>query len=192
MCLACEEADMYYRWQLLQQIAKGEMPEGHSEDDLRALGLPLPDEIEIVEEPDGTKVVRQKAPAPQASRFCLRQPERMTALTSLTIAQARDGLKKKELQRSRTRRRTYRGGRAGARSQRLCARNAGSCARAGESVRCAHRVRQCRTAGRHSDRREGSVLHQGCAHDRLLDTSSTISSRPINRPSPRSSGATAR
>jgi len=63
MCLACEEADMYYKWQLLQQIAKGEMPEGHSEDDLRALGLPLPDEIEIVEEPDGTKVVRQKAPA---------------------------------------------------------------------------------------------------------------------------------
>ena len=62
MCLACEEADMYYKWQLLQQIAKGEMPEGHSEDDLRALGLPLPDEIEIVEEPDGTKVVRQKAP----------------------------------------------------------------------------------------------------------------------------------
>ena len=52
MCLACEESDMYYRWQLLQQIAKGEMPEGHSEEDLRALGLPLPDEIEIVEEPD--------------------------------------------------------------------------------------------------------------------------------------------
>ena len=62
MCLACEEADMYYKWQLLQQIAKGEMPDGHTEDDLRALGLPLPDEIEIVEEPDGTKVVRQKAP----------------------------------------------------------------------------------------------------------------------------------
>ena len=33
MCLACEEADMYYKWQLIQQIAKGEMPEGHSEDD---------------------------------------------------------------------------------------------------------------------------------------------------------------
>ncbi len=66
MCLACEEADMYYKWQLLQQIAKGEMPDGHTEDDLRALGLPLPDEIEIVEEPDGTKVVRQKAPTETA------------------------------------------------------------------------------------------------------------------------------
>ena len=62
MCLACEEADMYYRWQLIQQIAKGEMPDGHSEDELRAMGLPLPGEIEVVEEPDGTKVVRQKAP----------------------------------------------------------------------------------------------------------------------------------
>lgn len=62
MCLACEEADMYYRWQLIQQIAKGEMPDGHSEDELRAMGLPLPGEIEVVEERDGTKVVRQKAP----------------------------------------------------------------------------------------------------------------------------------
>jgi hypothetical protein len=67
MCLACEEADMYYRWQLIQQIAKGEMPEGHSEDDLRLMGLPLPGEIEVVEEPDGTKVVRQKAPADRPS-----------------------------------------------------------------------------------------------------------------------------
>ena len=67
MCLACEEADMYYKWQLIQQIARGEMPDGHSEDDLRALGLPLPGEVEVVEEPDGTKVVRQKAPAPKAA-----------------------------------------------------------------------------------------------------------------------------
>ena len=28
MCMACEEADMYYRWQLVEQIAKGEMPPG--------------------------------------------------------------------------------------------------------------------------------------------------------------------
>jgi hypothetical protein len=63
MCLACEEADMYRRWQLLQIIARGEMPEDFSEEELRAYGLPLPGEIEIVEEPDGTKVVRQKKPA---------------------------------------------------------------------------------------------------------------------------------
>ena len=75
MCLACEEADMYYKWQLIQQIAKGEMPDGHSEEDLRALGLPLPGEVEVVEEPDGTKVVRQKAPAEQsASNFACDSP----------------------------------------------------------------------------------------------------------------------
>jgi hypothetical protein len=39
------------------------MPEDFSEEELRAYGLPLPGEIEIVEEPDGTKVVRQKKPA---------------------------------------------------------------------------------------------------------------------------------
>ena len=74
MCLACEEADMYYRWQLIQQIARGEMPEGHSEDDLRLMGLPLPGEIEEVEEPDGTKVIRQKAPAKKASEFVCDSP----------------------------------------------------------------------------------------------------------------------
>jgi hypothetical protein len=67
MCLACEEADMYYRWQLIQQIAKGELPEGHSEEDLRLMGLPLPGEIEEVEEPDGTKLIRQKAPPTQTT-----------------------------------------------------------------------------------------------------------------------------
>jgi hypothetical protein len=63
MCLACEEADLFYRWQLLQQIAKGVMPEGVTEAELRAMGLPLPDEVELVDEPDGTKILRQKAPA---------------------------------------------------------------------------------------------------------------------------------
>jgi hypothetical protein len=73
MCLACEEADLYYRWQLIQQIAKGEMPAGHSEDDLKLMGLPLPGEIEMVEEPDGTKVIRQKAP--KAKAFACDSPD---------------------------------------------------------------------------------------------------------------------
>ena len=75
MCLACEEADMYHRWQLLQQIAKGEMPDGVSEDELRAMGLPLPGEAEVVEEPDGTKIVRQRAPAPKAADFACDSPD---------------------------------------------------------------------------------------------------------------------
>jgi hypothetical protein len=71
MCLACEESEMYYRWQLLQQIAKGEMPVGVTEDDLRAMELPLPGEVELVEEPDGTMVLKRKtaAAAPKANAF---------------------------------------------------------------------------------------------------------------------------
>jgi hypothetical protein len=42
MCLACEEAAMYHRYQLLQQIARGKMPAGYSAEDLQAMGLPLP------------------------------------------------------------------------------------------------------------------------------------------------------
>ena len=56
MCMACEEADMYYRWQLVEQIAKGVMPEGLTADDLTRLGLPQPGEIETTQEPDGTVI----------------------------------------------------------------------------------------------------------------------------------------
>lgn len=62
MCMACEEAEMFYRWRLLEQIAKGEMPEGISEDDLRAMGMPLPGEVELVEGPDGQVTVRKVTP----------------------------------------------------------------------------------------------------------------------------------
>jgi hypothetical protein len=57
--MACEEADLYYRWQLLEQIAKGEMPPGMTEDDLRAMELPEPGEIELIEKPDGSQVIRR-------------------------------------------------------------------------------------------------------------------------------------
>ena len=82
MCMACEEANMYYRWQLLQQIAKGEMPAGLTEDDLRAMELPLPSEVELVEEADGTMVLKRKQPAvtkapltPAANAFVCDTPD---------------------------------------------------------------------------------------------------------------------
>ena len=70
MCMACEEAEMYYRWQMLEQIAKGVMPEGMTEDDLRAMEMPLPGEIELIEKPDGSQVIRkvEKATAPKPAR----------------------------------------------------------------------------------------------------------------------------
>jgi hypothetical protein len=62
MCMACEEADMAYRWQLVELIAKGEMPPGLTAQDLDDMGLPQPGEIETTQEPDGTIIYRQKAP----------------------------------------------------------------------------------------------------------------------------------
>ena len=61
MCMACEEAQMYYRWQLLEQIAKGEMPEGMTAEDLIAMEMPLPGEVEMVEDADGSMVIRRVA-----------------------------------------------------------------------------------------------------------------------------------
>jgi hypothetical protein len=77
MCMACEEAEMYYRWQLLEQIAKGEMPAGLTEADLRAMEMPLPGEIARFEEPDGTISFRKvaKAVKPKPSAFVCDSPD---------------------------------------------------------------------------------------------------------------------
>ncbi len=79
MCMACEQAEMFYRWQLLEQIAKGEMPQGMTEDDLRAMDMPLPGEIELIEEPDGQVMIRKtdKFPskAAKASAFTCDTPD---------------------------------------------------------------------------------------------------------------------
>ncbi len=74
MCMACEEAEMYFRWQLLEQIAKGEMPFGMTEADLRAMELPVPGEVEIVEEADGRVIIRKVAePAPAKAKPAKRE-----------------------------------------------------------------------------------------------------------------------
>ena len=75
MCLACEEAEMYFRWQLLQQIAKGEMPQGMTADDLRAMELPLPGEVEVVEQADGTMLLKKVSKPAKASAFACDSPD---------------------------------------------------------------------------------------------------------------------
>ncbi len=79
MCFACEEADMSYRWLLVEQIAKGEMPPGLTAQDLAEMGLPQPGEIETSLQPDGTVIYRQKAPSAvppvAASRFVCDTPD---------------------------------------------------------------------------------------------------------------------
>ncbi len=79
MCMACEEADMAYRWQLVELIAKGEMPPGLTAQDLTDMGLPQPGEIETTQEADGTVIYRQRSPsevrAARANRFVCDTPD---------------------------------------------------------------------------------------------------------------------
>jgi len=74
MCLACEEAELFYRFELLKQIADGKMPDGVTEDQLRAMDLPLPNEIEVIVRADGTKEIRQISKTPDANSFACDSP----------------------------------------------------------------------------------------------------------------------
>ena len=77
------------------------MPEGHSREDLRAMGCRSRRAIEIVgSSRTAPTVVRQKPAEHVKSGFSCDEPERMTELTSLTIAQARDGLEAEEILRA--------------------------------------------------------------------------------------------
>lgn len=74
MCLACEEAEMFHRFELLRQIADGRMPEGVTEADLRAMDLPLPGEIEVILGADGTKEIRLISKKTDAKSFACDSP----------------------------------------------------------------------------------------------------------------------
>jgi hypothetical protein len=93
--MACEEAELYYRWQLLEQIAKGEMPAGMTEADLRAMELPVPGEVELIEKPDGSLVIRKAeareattAPADAKAKSAARAKAKKTAATKAGKAKA--------------------------------------------------------------------------------------------------------
>ena len=61
MCWACQQADQERIWALVDIISTGQMPAGHTADDLRAMGLPQPGELYREEQPDGTILIRQVA-----------------------------------------------------------------------------------------------------------------------------------
>jgi hypothetical protein len=60
--MACEMAEQDRLWEMVEIISTGKMPEGHSADDLRALGLPLPGEIYRETQPDGSVIIKQHSP----------------------------------------------------------------------------------------------------------------------------------
>lgn len=68
MCWACQEGERERIWALIDVISLGQMPAGHSAEDLRAMGLPLPGELYREEQPDGTILIRQVAPSELAPR----------------------------------------------------------------------------------------------------------------------------
>ncbi len=75
MCLACEQADLEWRWELVETISHGRMPEGHTAEELRAMGLPLPGEMYREQQPDGTVLIKQRAPSEiAANRFVCDTP----------------------------------------------------------------------------------------------------------------------
>ena len=77
MCLACEQESLERRWAMIEIISTGRMPDGHTADDLRALGLPLPGELIREPQPDGTVIIRQVAPSQAAaSAFVCDTPDR--------------------------------------------------------------------------------------------------------------------
>ena len=69
MCLACEQAEMYYRYEILQHVARGEMPPGMTEADLRRMGFPLPGEV-----PVAPKAGDPAQDAPSAPNTCIAGP----------------------------------------------------------------------------------------------------------------------
>ena len=80
MCWACESGDRERIWALIDVISTGQMPAGHTADDLRAMGLPLPGELYREEQPDGTILIRQRAPSElaknaQQNKFVCDSPE---------------------------------------------------------------------------------------------------------------------
>ena len=63
MCWACQEGERERIWSLIDIISLGQMPAGHTADDLRQMGLPQPGELYREEQPDGTILIRQHSPS---------------------------------------------------------------------------------------------------------------------------------
>ena len=68
MCWACQEGERERIWALVDIISTGQMPAGHTAEDLRAMGLPQPGELYREEQPDGTILIRQVAPSELARK----------------------------------------------------------------------------------------------------------------------------
>jgi hypothetical protein len=62
MCWACDDGERERNWRLVEIVSTGQMPAGHTADDLRAMGLPQPGELIREQQPDGTILIKQVSP----------------------------------------------------------------------------------------------------------------------------------
>lgn len=56
-------ADMERQWEMINVISTGKLPDGHTVEDLRAMGLPVPGELYRETQADGSILIRQRSPA---------------------------------------------------------------------------------------------------------------------------------
>jgi hypothetical protein len=70
MCMACDGDIIERNWRLVEIISTGIMPDGHTADDLRAMGLPQPGELIRERQPDGTILIKQLPPKKSADFVC--------------------------------------------------------------------------------------------------------------------------
>jgi hypothetical protein len=66
MCWACDTDIIERNWRLVEIISTGKVPDGHTAEDLRAMGLPQPGELIRETQPDGTVLIKQVAPSKMA------------------------------------------------------------------------------------------------------------------------------
>ena len=74
MCMACDGDAIECNWRLVEIISTGKMPDGHTADDLRAMGLPQPGELIRERQPDGTILIKQVAPKKSGDSFSCDSP----------------------------------------------------------------------------------------------------------------------
>ncbi|MGN6572480.1 MAG: hypothetical protein ACTHLO_13815 [Pseudolabrys sp.] len=55
---------------MIETISHGRLPEGHTAEDLRAMGLPVPGELYRETQADGTILIRQVAPSAVPQFVC--------------------------------------------------------------------------------------------------------------------------
>ena len=171
MCLACEQDAIWLAYLDSQGLLKPDDPAAVEALFSAFPVQPLPVQAEwdapTPEAPADTGKAGRK-PAANNPFSCDDPHGRMTDLTALTLAQARDALRKKEFSALELADAHLDRDGEGARAERVRAGNAGARPRYGARLGCATGERRGRSARRPAARHQGFVLHRRRAHHGLF------------------------